>query len=302
MNKTPVIKIIGVGGAGNNALDHLAQDRIGNVEIVAVNTDARVLLRSKADRKVLIGKDISGGNSTGNNIKMGERCAKYDIEKIAEVVDDSDLVFIICGLGGGTGSGASPVIGDLARTKGALTVAVATTPFNSEGEPIRENAEKGLGRLKNNADAVILFSNEKLLKVMQDQPITEAFDSVNRMIAGIVREMVSIIGEEGVVNLSIADLRSVLKEGRTVACAIGRGEDPMSSLRDVLKSPFAEVDFRSVKNIFINVSGNISTKLEDVEAAIKLLANKTGGKVDILWGMQNKLPQEEEVRTLLILS
>lgn len=303
MSNLPVIRVIGVGGAGNNTVGRIVDYNLKGVDIFAVNTDARVLLKSKAPKKVLVGKDITEGISTGNNIKLGERCARYDISRLSTIVEGSDLMFILCGLGGGTGSGVSPVIAELSKANGALTIAIVTLPFDSEGDICKSNAQSGLANLRKNSDAVILIPNSKFLKLNPDIPLIQSFRIIDDMVAKIIKELVRVIGDDGTVNLSIADLRCILRDGRTAVMAIGSGSTAEDSLKDALKSPFINFKLAEVDGIFVNIIGDENLELESAEKIVRLLAEKTENHAEIIWGVQaNEIQDDTAIKTVLIVS
>lgn len=297
--KEPVMRVFGVGGGGCNTINELNEL---NAELVAVNTDASALLNTNAPLKVLIGKSLTKGRSTGGDMSLGERCAKYDVGKLSDAVGEPHLFFITCGLGGGTGSGASPVIAELAQVKGALTIAIVTLPFSSEGTLAKKNAEKGLKQLRNKTDAVILIPNDHLLSSMPNLPMDEAFGFLDQMTASMIRELIGLVGEHGLVNLGLADLRSILHDGKTAMVAIGRANDAKESIERAMKSVASDISVGDVTGLLVNVTGGKNLALADVEKIAKIASTKMP-KAGVIWGAQiNDEMDEGEIKTLLIMS
>ncbi|MFH1789325.1 MAG: cell division protein FtsZ [Candidatus Altiarchaeota archaeon] len=302
MSNPLTVKVFGVGGGGGHTIEELSRLGADGLDVYAVNTDARVLLDTKTDKKILIGKELTGGTSTGSDSIMGDRCARYDMGKIAEAADDADIVFITCGLGGGTGSGASPVIAERAKTIGALTVAIVTLPFESEGRKALKNADTGLKTLKRTADAVIVIPNENLLENAQELPITEAFKLADSTVANIIKELSHLTAVGDVNDLSFADLRSILSEGRTTYVGVGVSEDFEESADEALSSRIIAADPNTCCGALAYFTFAEEEDAEKVEDALERISRRLPEDVGIIWGARRDetLP-EKTCKTLLVL-
>ena len=234
------IGIIGVGGGGNNAINRMIEDGIEGVESIAVNTDLQVLDESNALHKIQIGKKLTSGLGAGANPDVGEKSAIEDLTELEEKLDGYKLVFITCGMGGGTGSGAAPVIAKCCKEKGILTVAVVTKPFEYEGEPKREIAEKAIEKLRENVDTLIIIPNEKLLDVYSDLTFDDAFKRADQVLNYAVKGITNIIINKGTINLDFNDICTVIKDKGMAHLGIGtsKGKDSViDALNKALNSP-----------------------------------------------------------------
>ncbi|HDN82801.1 MAG TPA: cell division protein FtsZ, partial [Candidatus Altiarchaeales archaeon] len=252
------IKVVGTGGAGNNTVTRLFEMGLEGGDIIAVNTDALDLLYAKASTKILIGASITGGIGAGNNPEIGEQCADADINKIAEALEGADMVFITCGLGGGTGTGSAPVIAEVAREMGALTVAVVTLPFTVEGRKRAENALIGLKKLRKHADTVIVIPNDRLLEIAPNLPLNDAFKVADELLANAVKGITEMVTKAGLVNLDFADIRAVMKDGGTAMIGLGSSsrdtpieERARESVEKALRSPLLDTDISTAKGALV---------------------------------------------------
>jgi len=278
------VKVFGVGGGGGHTLAELSKyEGAGKLDLLAVNTDAMVLLSLDVPKKILIGKEITGGTSTGSDPILGGRCARYDIGKISEAMDDADVVFITCGLGGGTGSGAAPVVAERAKTVGALTVAIVTIPFNSEGKKTTHNAEIGFKNLKTNCDAVIVIPNERLLTIAPGLPITEAFKLADETTATIISELSDLLHEDKS-SFTLADIRAILTSGRTVYVGIGSSEISSEAADLALESPLINADFTECCDALVKISYGVGVEEAKVEAALNRVSERLPSRVSLIWG------------------
>lgn len=296
------IKVFGVGGSGGHTLEILAEKNPETLDVIAVNTDAFALLDAKVGKKIIIGKDLTGGTSAGSDVILGDRAARMDAGKISEAVDDARVVFITCGLGGGTGSGASPVIAERARQVNALTVSVVTYPFDSEGRNAAKNAKTGLRNLKKTSDAVIVIPNKKLLEVAPGLPIKEAFRLAEKNLADIIWELANMIQAEGSNNLSLADLRSVLTGGATTYVGLGEAESLGDAVKEALSSPFLDLNAGSACGALLYVTYSPEAELIGVEDAVELVASRLPNDVGVIWGArEDEGFKEGYYKALLIL-
>ncbi|MCK5581701.1 MAG: cell division protein FtsZ, partial [Candidatus Omnitrophica bacterium] len=221
-NQNAKIKVIGIGGGGNNSLSRMREIGIKGGELIAINTDAQDLLYANADQKILIGKELTAGLGAGSNPKVGEEAAKESMTEIKKKIGGADMVFITCGLGGGTGTGAAPVIADLAKKQGALTIGVVTLPFTIEGQKRIENAMEGLEKMETAVDTLIVIPNDKLLELAPELPLHTAFKISDEILTNAVKGTTELVTTSGLVNLDFADIKAVMVNGGV--SLIGMGE------------------------------------------------------------------------------
>ena len=239
------IYVIGAGGAGNNTVSRLNEIGIEGATTITVNTDAQDLYYSVADKKILLGKQTCGGLGAGGQPSIGEECAEESEDVIRDELEDADMVFVTCGLGGGTGTGSAPIIAKLAKKTGALTVAVATMPFSAEGIRRRDNAEDGLAKLKENADTVIVIPNDKLLEVAPNLPLNKAFMVSDEILGRAVKGITELITKPGLVSLDFADIRSIMEGSGMAMIGMGEsdsGDRALESVHEALSSPLLDID------------------------------------------------------------
>ncbi|WP_413828207.1 cell division protein FtsZ, partial [Methanobrevibacter sp. UBA46] len=239
------ISVIGTGGAGNNTISRLNEMGIEGASTITVNTDAQDLFYSQADKKLLLGRNTCGGLGAGGEPTVGEECAEESEDDIREELNGSDMVFVTCGLGGGTGTGSAPIISKLAKKSGALTVAVATMPFSAEGIKRRENAERGLEKLQNNSDTVIVIPNDKLLEVAPNLPLNKAFMVSDEILGRAVKGITELITKTGLVSLDFADIRSIMQGSGMAMIGMGEsdsGDRALESVHEALSSPLLDLD------------------------------------------------------------
>lgn len=297
------IKVIGAGGAGNNTISRLTEVGIKGVETVAINTDAQDLLFSKSDHKILIGKNISNGLGAGSNPQIGENSARENEDEIRELLDGSDMVFITCGLGGGTGTGSAPVIAEIARSLNALTISVITLPFSEEGVLRQENAKAGLDRLRENSDTVIVVQNDRLLDMVPDLPLNAAFKVADEILMNAVKGITELVTEKGLVNLDFADVKSIMKDGDTAMIGIGESDSENKAQDAVAKAidnPLLDVDITGAQSALINITGNESMSIREARSVMTSIAEKLDPKARIIWGARIDEELEGKIRVLLI--
>jgi len=296
------IKVIGTGGAGSNAIDRLMETGVIGVEAIAVNTDAQDLLHTRADKKILIGKEVTRGLGAGNDPKVGEESAREDERVIKDVLEGSDMVFVTCGLGGGTGTGSAPVISEIAKKLGALTVAVVTLPFTVEGLRRQRNAEKGLEKLRKVTDTVIVIPNDKLLDIAPGLPINAAFKVSDDILIRAVGGIAELITKPGLVNVDFADVRSVMKEGDVAMIGIGESDTENRAITEALSSPLIDVDVTGAKGALINITGSSNMKLEEAEKIVEHVTNELEPDAQIIWGAMINEDVKNGLRVMVVLS
>jgi len=299
------IKVVGVGGAGCNAVQRLCEVGVEAAEKISVNTDAQDLLKKTAQTKLLIGRTITGGLGAGNDPIIAEECAREDERLIRDALEGADLVFVTCGLGGGTGSGAAPIVGEVARKIGALTVAIVTLPFTVEGMRRQRNAERGLENLRKGSDTVIVIPNDKLLEMAPGLPINSAFRVADDILIRAVKGITDLITQPGLVNLDFADVRSVMKDGGVAMIGMGesdsehRGEEAVS---DALHSPLIDVDITGANGALINITGSSDLKLEEAEHVVEKVSNELDPEATIIWGAQIDEELHGTLRVMVVLA
>lgn len=305
----PKILIIGTGGSGNNTLNRIQELGVTGARTVAMNTDAQHLLKTRADKRMVLGRKKTKGLGAGSNPEVGEAAAQESEQEIKQLIGSADLVFVTCGMGGGTGTGSAAVIARAAKQAGALCIAVVTTPFSSEGLKRKENAEKGLEKLRREADTTIVIPNDKLLEYVPDLPLNAAFKAADMVLANAVKGITELITKPGLVNLDFADVRTILSESGTAM--IGLGEVEGSEMPDrvvhaaekALTSPFLDMDVSSASKALVNITGGSDMTLGEAEAAMHAIAKSIAPDAHIIWGAAvDESVKNRGVRVLAVLS
>ncbi|WP_458457067.1 cell division protein FtsZ [Methanobrevibacter sp.] len=299
------IFVVGAGGAGNNTISRLNEMGIEGATTIAVNTDAQDLFYSQSAKKILLGRQTSKGLGAGGDPSVGEECAEESEDEIREQLEGADMVFVTCGLGGGTGTGSAPIISKLAKKLGALTVAVATMPFSAEGIKRRENAEQGLEKLQESADTVIVIPNDKLLEVAPNLPLNKAFMVSDEILGRAVKGITELITKKGLVSLDFADIRSIM--GGSGMAMIGMGESDtgdraLESVHEALSSPLLDIDISNATGALVNISGSSDLTLHEAEKIVQVVADKLDPEANIIWGTQIDESLQNTVRTTVVVS
>ncbi len=299
-----LIRVIGVGGGGSIAVNRMIRAELMGVEFISVNTDAQALLQSDAPHKIRIGDKITRGLGAGGDPGIGQRSAEEDAEKIYEALKDSDMVFITAGMGGGTGSGAAPVIAEIARDLGALTIGVVTKPFGFEGARRRLNAEKGSEALREKVDTLITIPNDRLKDVVDKQTsILEAFRVVDDVLRQGVQGISDLITIPGLINLDFADVRTVMKDAGSALMGIGRasGEGRAAiAARDAISSPLLELNINGAQGVLFNVTGGPSLSLFEVDEAAEINRSTADPEANIIFGTVIDERMEDEIAITVI--
>ena len=298
------IYVVGVGGAGCNTINRMMEVGVEGAKIIGINTDAQDLLKVKAHKKILIGKELTRGLGAGNNPKIGEEAAKESERDIRDALEGADMVFITCGLGGGTGTGAAPIVAEIAKKMGALTVAVVTLPFTVEGIRRIKNAEYGLERLRRNSDTVIVIPNDKLMEVAPNLPIHMAFKVADEILVQAVKGITELITKPGLVNLDFADVKAVMKDGGVAMIGIGESDSEKRALEaatQALNSPLLDVDISGAKGSLISISGS-DVKLEEAQQIIELVTSKLDPEAQVIWGIQLDPELGKTIRVMIVVS
>jgi len=279
------IKVIGVGGGGNNAVNRMIESGVKGVEFIVANTDRQVLNSSKADVKIQLGKTGSGA---GAEPEVGKKAAEDSKDEITEVLKGADMVFVTCGMGGGTGTGAAPVIAEIAQDLGALTVGIVTKPFAWEGKPRSRHAEEGLDKLKDHVDTLIIIPNDRLREIIdKNTPMTEAFKEVDNVLRLGVQSISDLIAVTGLVNLDFADVKTVMsnKGDALIGIGVATGENrAIEAAKQSVSSPLLETDIRGATDAIINITGGTNLSLFEVEDAVEVVREAAGTDINIIFG------------------
>ncbi|MBQ3475307.1 MAG: cell division protein FtsZ [Bacilli bacterium] len=279
------IKVIGVGGGGNNAVNRMIESGVKGVEFIVANTDRQVLNSSKADVKIQLGQT---GLGAGADPEVGRRAAEDSKEEITNVLKGSDMVFVTCGMGGGTGTGAAPVIAEIAQELGALTVGIVTKPFSWEGKPRSRHAEEGLERLKEHVDTLIIIPNDRLREIIdKTTPMTEAFKEVDNVLRLGVQSISDLIAVTGLVNLDFADVKTVMsnKGAALIGIGVATGENrAIEAAKQSVSSPLLETDIRGATDAIINITGGTNLSLFEVEDAVEVIRESAGTDINTIFG------------------
>src|SRR3989344_2477530 len=252
------VKVIGCGGGGGNSVSRMKEIGIKGAEIIAINTDAQDLLYTNVDHKILIGRELTHGLGAGSNPKVGELAAKEPEHEIKKKLSESDLVFITCGLGGGTGTGSAPVVAEIAKRNGALTIGVVTLPFTVEGQKRIENAQYGLEKMASIVDTLIVIPNDKLLEIAPELPIHTAFKVADEILTNSVKGITELITKAGLVNLDFADVKAVMTNGGVSLIGIGESDSQdraREAVEKAINNPLLDVDISNATGALVNIVG-----------------------------------------------
>lgn len=299
------IKVIGVGGGGGNAISTMiaAEDIVG-VEFIAMNTDAQALLNNKADIKIQIGESLTKGLGSGGNPDIGKDAAEESREKIKEVLEGADMVFIAAGEGGGTGTGAAPIVAEISKEIGALTVAVVTKPFIFEGSKRKILADEGTNLLKDKVDTLIIIPNQKVLEIIDPKAsILEAFKKVDSVLHQGVKGIAELITVPGLINVDFADVRSVMANAGTALMGIGMGSGEkrtIAAIKEAISSPLLETQMDGAKGVLFNIVGGPDLSMAEVDEAASLIAKAADSEADIIFGavVDNKMVDQVKITVI----
>ncbi|MEM4756070.1 MAG: cell division protein FtsZ [Candidatus Woesearchaeota archaeon] len=299
------IKVVGCGGAGNNTINRISEVGVVGAETIAINTDAQDLLYTNADKKILIGRDVTRGLGAGSDPKKGEAAAKESEKQIKDAIDRSDMVFITCGLGGGTGTGSAPIVAEVAKKLGALTIAIVTLPFEMEGNRRYANAIYGLERLEQIVDTLIVIPNDKLLELAPDLPLNTAFKVADEILTNAVKGIAEMVTKTGLVNLDFADIKAVMQEGGVSLIGVGESDTDnraQESVRKAIENPLLDVDISGATGALINVVGGPDMTLQEAKRVVEEVSLKLSEDAKVIWGAQIQEDMEGIIRTILIVT
>lgn len=299
------IKVIGAGGGGNNTINRISEVGIAGSEVVAINTDAQDLLYTTADRKILIGRELTSGLGAGSIPKIGEEAARESEHEIKEALTGADMVFITCGMGGGTGTGSAPVVAEIAKKLGALTIAVVTIPFSMEGHRRYENAIIGLEKLEHIVDTLIVIPNDKLLELAPELPIQTAFKVADEILTNAVKGIAELVTKAGLVNLDFADIRAVMGKGGVALIGVGESDTEnraVEAVQKAIENPLLDVDISGANGALINVIGGADMTLDEARKVVETISNKLDEDARVIWGAQISEDMQNTIRTMLIVT
>lgn len=283
------IKVVGCGGAGNNTINRISEVGIVGAETIAVNTDAQQLLYTNADKKILVGKELTKGLGAGSDPKLGEQAARENEHEIKQNLEGADMIFITCGLGGGTGTGAAPIVAEVAKKLGALSIAVVTMPFSMEGNRRYENALYGLERLEQLVDTLIVIPNDKLLEIAPDLPLQIAFKVADEILTNAVKGIAELITKPGLINLDFADVKAVMQNGGVALIGLGTSDSENRAIEAVEKAintPLIDIDISGATGALINVAGDKSLTLNEARKVVEAVSSHLHEEAKIIWGAQ----------------
>lgn len=298
------IKVVGVGGGGSNAVDRMIEAGLGGVEFMVANTDMQALTRSAAERKIQIGEDVTRGLGAGGNPEVGRQAAEESRQELKNVLDGADMVFITAGMGGGTGTGASPIIAEIAKELGALTIAVVTKPFRFEGRRMNA-ATEGINRLKGKVDALITIPNERLLGVVpKNTSMLEAMRYADEVLRQGVQGISDLITVSGLINLDFADVCAVLANAGTALMGIGEGAGERraaEAAQSAISSPLLETSMEGATRILFNITGGMNLGLNEVDEAANIIATAAGvEEANVIFGIVFDERMEDRVRITVV--
>ncbi len=304
----PVIKVIGVGGGGGNAVNRMVDSGVESVEFIAVNTDDHVLQMSKANQKIHIGEKLTRGKGAGSKPAIGEKAALESADEIADVLKDTDMVFITAGMGGGTGTGAAPVVAKIAKEMGILTVAIVTKPFKFEGAHRMQQAEAGIEALRNNVDSLIIVPNEKLNNIkevlnIEKLTLVNAFQIADDVLRQGVQSISDLILVPGLVNLDFADVTTVMDDAGLAHMGVGvaTGENKAKVAAEMaINSPLLETTIDGAKGIIVNITASPDIELSQINEASTLITEKADPDANIIWGAALKDDMQDKIQITVI--
>jgi cell division protein FtsZ len=298
------IVVLGVGGGGSNAVNRMIQSGVRGVEFIAVNTDIQALARAEAPTRIHIGEKLTRGLGAGGNPNVGEKAAEESGEQIADLVRNADMVFIAAGMGGGTGTGAAPVIAQISKELGALTVGVVTKPFTFEGRQRAKNAEEGIIQLKERVDTLITIPNDRLLEVIDRKTTLEqAFMEVDDVLRQGIQGISELITEPGLINLDFADVKSIMSDSGGALMAIGRGTGEtraQDAARMAISSPLLDISMEGAKGVLLNITGGTDLALSEINEAADVVAQAADPEANIIFGAVIDPKLDNEVKITVI--
>lgn len=299
------LKVVGVGGGGCNAIESMIKRGLTGVEYVAINTDAQVLQKNSADHKIQIGVGLTKGLGAGADPEVGRKATEEDRDKIKSVLNNSDMVFVTAGMGGGTGTGGAPIIASIAKSIGALVIGIVTKPFRWEGKKRMMNAESGIQELRQFVDSLIVIPNERILNILDSSVgALTAFDKPNEVLYEATRGIADIITVPGIINVDFADVRSVMNQSgeALMGCGISSGENrSVEAAQKAISSPLLEgISIKGAKNILLNVTGSTNMTMQEIEEGNRVIYEAAGEEANVIFGLVNKDEMNEYISYTVI--
>ena len=300
----PRIVIVGAGGAGNNTVNRLYNIGVDGAETIAINTDKQHLQMIEADTKILVGKSLTNGLGAGGDPSMGERATEMAQGTIKEVLGEADLVFVTAGMGGGTGTGAAPVVSKIAKEQGAIVVGMVSTPFNVE-RARTVKAEEGLERLREEADSIIVLDNNRLLDYVPNLPIGKAFSVMDQIIAETVKGISETITQPSLINLDYADMTSIMNQGGVAVMLVGETQDKNKTeevVKDAMNHPLLDVDYRGASGGLVHITGGPDLTLQEAEGIAQNITERLEANANVIWGARIQEAYKGKVRVMAIMT
>jgi cell division protein FtsZ len=299
------IKVVGCGGGGNNTINRIGEVGIKGAETIAINTDAQDLLYTTADKKILIGREVTRGLGAGSNPRLGEEAAREQELDLKKSIENSDMVFVTCGLGGGTGTGSAPVVAQLAKKMGSLTVGIVTLPFTMEGNKRWENAQIGLEKLEQVVDTLIVIPNEKLIELCPDLPLHTAFKVADEILTNSVKGIAELVTRAGLVNLDFADIKAIMADGGVALIGVGESDTEdraIEAVQKAIENPLLNVDIAGATGALINVAGGEDMTLDEARRVVDTVAQHLDEEARIIWGAQVYKDLQKTIRVMLVIT
>jgi cell division protein FtsZ len=299
------VKVFGIGGAGGNTISRMKEIGIKGGEFIALNTDAQDLLYSNADHKILIGKELTMGLGAGSDPRVGEEAAHESEQEIKKTITGTDMVFVTCGMGGGTGTGAAPVVAGLAKKQGALTIGVVTLPFTIEGRKRIENAEYGLEKMESMVDTLIVIPNDKLLEIAPELPLQTAFKVADEILTNAVKGITELVTKSGLVNLDFADVKTVMSNGGVSLIGMGESDSAnraQEAIEKALLNPLIDVDISDATGALVNIIGGNDMSLDESRAIISIMGDKLSPDAKMIWGAQISPDMDKSIRVMIVVT
>jgi cell division protein FtsZ len=299
------IKIVGIGGSGCNAVSRMKKCKISGVELIALNADAQDLKKAKADLKIRIGRKLTQGLGAGMNPSIGRRAAEEQREEIQSILKESDMIFVVYGAGGGTGTGAGPVVAEIAKSSGALTVAVVTRPFSFEGEFRQKLAQAGIRRIKEKVDSLIVISNDKLLEILDPQTtIINAFWACDEILRQAVQGLSDLVMLPGIVNVDFADVKAIMKDSGTALFGVGRAQGEKraeKAAKAAIANPLSDISPKGAKGALFNVSGGKDISLSEIDEVGNVITQEINPGAKVIFGaVQDEKLKKGELKVTII--
>jgi len=299
------IKIIGCGGGGSNTINRLAEAGIIGAELYAANTDAQHLLMTRAPHKILLGRRVTRGLGAGALPQVGEEAAREAEDELKHALAESDIVFVTCGLGGGTGTGSAPVVAQIAKELGALTIAICTYPFAAEGAVRAENAEWGLERLRSIADTVIVIPNDRLIEIVPKLSLNAAFKVADEVLMRSIKGITEVVTKPGLVNLDFNDIKTIMKSGGVAMIGLGESDDDdaaVVAVNEAVNSPLIDMDISQATAALVNVTGGPDMTVTEAEQVAEIIHSKISPGARIIWGAAVDETLERTIRVMVVIT